>query len=287
MDDATPASADRIAAFIGRWEGVTGKEFANFQTFMRELCAVLGLPDAPPGTSDPEQDAYVFERSVTFVHGDGSTSPGRIDFYRRGAFVCEGKKVTPGAQTRAFDDALLHARSQAEGYAGALPPSEGCPPFLLVVDVGRGIELYAEFTRTGATYTPFPDPRSHRIGLGDLLDRLRDRADALGRMLEELWAAMDHGDFSAALAADVLRFNGKLFVKPERAHNRRDSIRTLWWCFGWERPLVRAAIKPLRRYLGTTETAKHRLFQYVRSDVLCDHMVICIAVEDVVLNGVL
>jgi hypothetical protein len=34
---------------------------------------------------------------------------------------------------------------------------------VVVVDVGHVIELYAEFTRSGATYTPFPDPRSHRI----------------------------------------------------------------------------------------------------------------------------
>jgi hypothetical protein len=157
---------------------VTGKEIANFQPFMRELCATLGLPDAPPETGAPERDAYAFERSVTFTHGDDSTSPGRIDLYRRGAFVCEGKRVKAGAQTRAFDDALLRARSQAEAYARALPASEGRPPFLLVVDVGNLIEVYAEFTRTGATYTPFPDPRSHRIGLADLArpdiqDRLR------------------------------------------------------------------------------------------------------------------
>lgn len=286
--DDTP---DPIAAFIARWRGATGKEIANFQPFMRELCAALGLPDAPPETGEPDRDAYVFERSITFAHGDGSTSPGRIDFYRRGAFVCEGKKVKAGAQTKAFDDALLRARTQAEGYARALPASEGRPPFLLVVDVGHVIELYAEFTRTGATYTPFPDPRSHRIQLcelsrpeiqerlraiwldpisldparasarvtraiaaqlaelarsfeaaghppkdvaaflsrclftmfaedvgllpkqsfGDLLERFHDHPDTLGRMLEELWKAMDRGEFSAALASDVLRFNGKLF----------------------------------------------------------------------------
>ena len=47
---------------------------------------------------------------------------------------------------------------------------------MLVVDVGTVIELYAEFTRSGATYTPFPDPRSHRIALADLAKpELRER----------------------------------------------------------------------------------------------------------------
>ena len=34
--------------------------------------------------------------------------------------------------------------------------------------MGTVIELYSEFSRSGATYVPFPDPRSHRIALGDL-----------------------------------------------------------------------------------------------------------------------
>ena len=162
---------------------------------------------------------------------------------------------------------------------------------MVVVDVGHVIELYAEFSRSGATYTPFPDPRSHRITLADLhdtairerlrmlwldplaldparisakvtravsnelallatsleaaqhapqtvaafltrclfsmfaedvallpersfkelLQRHRDDPATLGQMLRALWSDMDRGGFSAALAQDVLRFNGKLF----------------------------------------------------------------------------
>lgn len=63
-------------------------------------------------------------------------------------------------------------RTQAEKYARALPASEGRPPFVLVVDVGNVIELYAEFSRSGATYTPFPAPRSHRIKLAELAKSL-------------------------------------------------------------------------------------------------------------------
>ncbi len=83
--------------------------------------------------------------------------------------MLEAKKLKAGkdgAPTKGFDDALLRARAQAEGYARALPAAEGRPPFLVVVDVGHAIEFYAEFTRSGATYTPFPDARSHRIEAG-------------------------------------------------------------------------------------------------------------------------
>ena len=191
---------------------------------------------------------------------------------------------------------MLRARQQAENYARALPASDGRPPFVVVVDVGHVIELYAEFTRSGATYTPYPDPRSHRTRLADLaqpatrqrlqalfidplsldparvsakvtravaaeladlaksleaaghaaqqvaafltrclfsmfaedvgllpavgpeglgsfvhlLKTYREDPATLARMLAALWAGMDVGGFNAAIAKDVLRFNGKL-----------------------------------------------------------------------------
>lgn len=177
----TTANLDLAQAFIARWQGVTASELATAQSFTAELCELLGVAKPHP---TPEQD-YMFERPVTFAHGDGSTSAGRIDCYRRGHFVLEAKKLKAAGHTRGFDDALLRARAQAEGYARALPVAEGRPPFLMVVDVGNVIEVYAEFSRSGATYTPFPDPRSHRIALDDLA-----KPEILAR-LHAIWTAPD------------------------------------------------------------------------------------------------
>src|SRR5690606_22114564 len=69
--------------------------------------------------------------------------------------------------------------------------------------------------------------------------------------------------------------------------NRRESIRKYWWRFGWERPLVRKALSGVSRYIATTETAKHRVFQFVDAEVLPDHMLIVIAVDDAAILGVL
>lgn len=160
---ATPSAAH---AFVTRWQGSTASELSTAQSFVIDLCDLLGVP-RPHATEDK---AYMFERPVTFRHGDGSESPGRIDCYRRGAFVLESKKLNPGALAaggttpKRFDDALLRARTQAEGDARALPPVEGRPPFVVVVDVGHVIELYAEFTRSGATYTPYPTPGTTASG---------------------------------------------------------------------------------------------------------------------------
>ena len=170
---------ESIERFISRWQAAGGSERANYQLFVGELTELLGLPRPDPARDDTRDNAYVFERRVRFRHGDGAESHGFIDCYRRGAFVLEAKRIKANGG-KGFDDALQRARGQAEAYARALPAEEGRPPFLVVVDVGNVIELYAEFSRSGATYTPFPDPRSHRIRLTDFRDEaVRARLSAL------------------------------------------------------------------------------------------------------------
>lgn len=185
---------NQVKAFIERWQGVTASELATAQSFVIELCELLDVAKPHP---TPAQD-YMFERPVTFTHGDGSSSSGRIDCYRRGHFVLEAKKLKAGAHTKGFDDGLLRARTQGESYARALPPEEGRPPFVLVVDVGTVIEVYAEFSRSGGTYTPFPDPRSHRIPLADLT-----KPEVLQR-LRHIWTQPDELN-PALIAAKVTR----------------------------------------------------------------------------------
>ena len=163
-----------VEGFIERWQGVSASELATAQSFVMDLCDLLGV-DKPHATADQD---YMFERPLKEVHGDGSASDRRVDCYKRSHFILEAKKIKAGSHTKGYDDALLRAHAQAQNYARALPGSEGRPPFIMVVDVGNVIQLFSEFTRSGGNYTPFPDPRSHCIKLADLrneqvLDRLR------------------------------------------------------------------------------------------------------------------
>jgi hypothetical protein len=67
-----------------------------------------------------------FERPVTFLHGDGTTSPGRTGCYKRCAFVLDAKKLKPGSAT-ALDAALLATRSQARATCTPCrPPKVDC-----------------------------------------------------------------------------------------------------------------------------------------------------------------
>ncbi|OGR32320.1 MAG: DNA methyltransferase [Desulfuromonadales bacterium GWC2_61_20] len=185
-----PTSPDQtVTDFLRRWEASGAAERANYQLFLSELCDLLGVQRPNPTGPFDRDNAYVFERSVAFAYGDGSSSVGRIDLYKRGCFVLEAKqgsdRVEPQVKepepgwltarrgtavrgTKGWDVAMLKAKGQAEQYARALPVEEGWPPFLVVVDVGHAIELYSEFSCTGKTYLPFPDPRSYRIPLADL-----------------------------------------------------------------------------------------------------------------------
>ena len=218
-------AANAIDTFIARWQGVAASELATAQSFVTELCQLLEVD--PP----THQQDYMFERPITFRHGDGGASAGRIDCYRRGCFVLEAKKLKVsrgdapgGAPSKVFDDALLRARSQAEGYARALPAEEGRPPFLIVVDVGNVIELYAEFTRTGATYVPYPDPRSHRLRLADLRD------DAVRARLRAVWLdplSLDTTRQSARVTREIAAHLAEVAKSLEAAGHAPETVQHL------------------------------------------------------------
>ena len=159
-----------IPEFITKWRDIGGKERQNYQLFLIDLTRALGVPEPAPANDDERDNPYIFERDVVFQRGRGETSLGRIDLYRRGAFVCEAKKIRANISKNAFDVALLNARNQAENYARALDHKEGRPPFLVVVDVGKTIQLYSEFSRSGGSYIEFPDPRSFTIRLDQLAE---------------------------------------------------------------------------------------------------------------------
>ena len=225
MDDMPPlpddpADADDglapalIDAFITRWSTATGTERANYQLFLTELCALLGLPQPDPARADREDNAYCFEHRVVFQHGDGTQSLGYIDLYRRACYVLECKQTGLGLDTSGWDKAMLRAHGQAVQYVRALPPSEGRPPFVVVVDVGRSLEVYSEFSRSGGAYIPYPDPRSHRLRLEDLR-----RAEIRAR-LRALWLdplSLDPSRRAARVTRDIAERLARLAVSLESA----------------------------------------------------------------------
>lgn len=326
---ATIQARPNIETFISRWAASEGAERANFQSFANELCDLLGVTRPAPSVSTAGQNVYAFERVVEFREPDGSKSHGRIDLYKKGCFVLEAKQSRLKGQSkeiegqsdlfrieaqgagggrrtadRAWDVLMLNAHRQAVEYARALPASDGWPPFILVCDVGRCIEVYADFTGQGKNYAQFPDRNGYQIYLEDLRkpevrERLkltwenpaaldparqsakvtRDIATRLAEvskrlekrdcepeevalflmrclftmfaedvellpkesfkellakcardkskfvpMVEQLWRAMDKGDFAYAIEQQVRRFNGHLFKDARALPLDREEI---------------------------------------------------------------
>ncbi len=75
-------------------------------------------------------------------------------------------------------------------------------------------------------------------------------------------------------------------VKPERDTNNRATYRDNWWLFGEPRRDFRPALASVRRYIATTETSKHRFFQFLDAEILPDNMVIAIALDDALYLGI-
>ncbi|WP_205755123.1 class I SAM-dependent DNA methyltransferase [Azotobacter chroococcum] len=174
----------KVEEYIERWGGGIsrgGNETANLQMFLTELCDLLDLPRPEPARAERSDNVYVFERSVTELFADGGKTARRIDLYRRGCFILEGKDTGKQAGSDGWDAAIDKARKQAENYARALPAEEGRPPFVIVADVGKSFALYSEFSRSGGNYVAFPDARSHKIPL----EKLRD--PDIRELLRSVW----------------------------------------------------------------------------------------------------
>ena len=219
---------DSTGDFIRRWAASGSAERANYQLFLSELCDILDVPRPEPAVPDDSQNCYVFERAVQFHNGDGTTSAGRIDLYKKGCFVLEAKQGSnqPVAPTTArtrrgtavrdtpgWDEAMLAARNQAEQYAKAIP--HGWPPFLIVVDVGYSLELYADFSLTGKNYAQFPDRNTYRIRLHELTaSTVRERLRAM--WIEPL--SLDPTRISARVTRKVAEKLGELAKDLEQTH---------------------------------------------------------------------
>ena len=214
--DAVAIAQEKLDAFIERWKQGGGTERANYQLFLMELCELLALPKADPAGDDTRDNAYVFERRVIIRKSDGSENNGFIDLYKRDCFVLEAKQSGLNMESSGWDKAMLRAHNQADQYARALPADEGRPPFIIVTDVGRSIELYSEFSRSGATYTPYPDARNHRISLADL------RKPEIQERLRAVWLnplSLDPSRRSAKVTRDIADQLAKLAKSLEADGN--------------------------------------------------------------------
>lgn len=213
--------SDDVEAFIKHWSAAPISERAHYQTFIIQLCRLIGVP-APDDERAGDLD-YCFERPIRFHHDNGQTTAGWIDCAKRDCFVLEAKQsrkrrdggpLDPAAQLallgksagkahapsmEALDRVMRVAKRQAENYAKALAE---WPPFLITVDVGRSIELWSDFARQGKIYAPFPDRAGYRITLDQL------RSPEVRERLRRVWTdpmSLDPAARSAAVTTEIAK----------------------------------------------------------------------------------
>ena len=239
-----------VDAFIAQWRDTGGSELANTQSFINGLCALIGVAPPDGSRTDDTRNDYVFERRVFQDNGDGTTSFGRLDAYKRGAFILEAKQGSDAdraAATRGEDDldlfgqtasarmkrgtarrgtpgwakAMVQAKGQAERYAKALPVDHGWPPFLLIADIGYCIEVYADFTGTGKAYAQFPDRSRYRI----MLDDLRD--EGVRKRLAAIWIApktLDPSTEAARVTREIAALLATVSRRLEARNHSADAV---------------------------------------------------------------
>lgn len=187
-----------IEAFMTRWtsrEG--GAERANFPMFATEVCDQIGVARPDPSGFERKYNDYVFERAVRRRDCTDAVSSLRIDLYKRGCFIMEAKQSRlPGgykampqryetlahaSESGQWDMQMRNARQQAENYGHLLDPDHPAPPFIIVCDVGRVFELFADFSGTGRGYSQFPDRKNFRVPIEAL------RRPEVREMFARIW----------------------------------------------------------------------------------------------------
>ncbi len=227
-----------VDTFIARWrEGEGGQERANYALFLSELCDILDVPRPDPAGATHDNNDYVLERAVKLSQHDGSVTHGRIDLYKRGCFVLEAKQSRlKGAfkevnlaakQNDKWDVLMRNAHAQARQYAQSLPIDHGWPPFILVCDVGRVIEVYADFSGQGKNYAQFPDRQTYRITLDDL------RKDEVRARLKAIWLdpmSLDPARITAKVTREIAERLAKVSMSLENHHKTEDVAMFLMRC---------------------------------------------------------
>ncbi len=245
MQSSNHINTQSLQALIAESKNSGGSERGNCQIFVTSLCTALGLKAPVMTQPNSTLNDYVYERNVEFKHPDGSKTAGFIDCYKRDCFVLEAKqslrrvkqaenqpdllghKTPTHNRGKGWDQIMLAARKQAEDYARALPVDHGYPPFLIIVDIGNVMEIYADFSGQGKNYAHFPDRQSYRIHMDDLLN------EEIQNRLIAIWNephTLDPARKSAEVTRDIAARLAKIAKTLERRHDPKDVAEFLMRC---------------------------------------------------------
>jgi hypothetical protein len=163
-------------------------------------------------------------------------------------------------------------------------------------DVGFSVSLQSnsELASTGIQFlgSGFILSREEAIKMGfgqisgtlaknnDVIKKYRNGKDLMGKLRD--YFVIDFDDFSQEKASLYLEPFQRVLetVKPEREVHRDKQRREKWWRFGRANTKMRTSLLNLSRYIATTQTSKHRVFQFLSADIIPDQKIVAIATDD-------
>ncbi len=116
----------------------------------------------------------------------------------------------------------------------------------------------------------------HQCANSDVVRRVASGIDLTRR--DRLTWTLDFGtlDQDSAASYEAPFEYIKLNVLPVRK-TRRADYRGMWWQYARPRPELRVSLRNLSRWIATPEVAKHRIFVWVKSEVLCNQQTLVFA----------
>lgn len=99
-------------------------------------------------------------------------------------------------------------------------------------------------------------------------------------------------DFFGKLEDEALKYGSAYqhvhnLVRAERVVNREERTANKWWLFRRTGEAIRKALEGQKCFVGTTRTAKHRIFQLLPVNLIAESSIVIIATEDVYYLGLL
>ena len=173
-------------------------------------------------------------------------------------------------------------------------------------DLSIGIDVSAAARQSLRANDGLAIPGFQPDSAGFFLDQeeaaaLREMAPDSARLIRRYWSGRDLMqrdsvrwaiDFGL-LDEDSARTHAVLFnivsdrVHPEKSAKLDASSRNRWWQYARSRPDLRAGLQALRKYIVTPRTARHRVFTSLPTEDAADNTLVCFALSDGVLMGVL
>jgi hypothetical protein len=130
--------------------------------------------------------------------------------------------------------------------------------------------------------------RPYRNGM-DLTQR--NPAEVEDRLIIDFYGAEERAvraqypEAAGHLLETVRRARQEQFAKSPTSDAQ--AYLATWWLLGKPRPEMRPALEGLPRYIGTVDTAKHRVFQFIEAEVRCDDGIVMICDASALTLGLL